>query len=374
MIQWFQDNFAPGPLFAWLCLGFFILIPLVWIRFRRKGPRTAVRFSSVQPLRGLRATWASRTRFILPLLRTAAILALIVALARPQSGGEYHDTSEGIAIQMVLDVSGSMATDDFVLGGQHVRRLDAVKQVFEDFVLGRGALRGRESDLIGMTTFAMFADTPCPLTLDHGSLRDLVRDTEIPGWVGGRQVRQQEEAGYTALGDAIVLATDDLRRSGEQAVEGVPGAEAAKSRVMILLTDGADNPAPFSGVTPPKPIDAAKVAATLGIKVYTIAAFGTSPQRQQGFGLFAPMRGGFDPVAEAALKGIASATGGQYFRATDTDSLVTIYDEIDRLERRRTGERSFRDNVWASKVAMLAALGMLMAEVLLANTRYRRIP
>jgi Ca-activated chloride channel family protein len=308
------------------------------------------------------------------LLRTAAILALIVALARPQSGGEYHDTSEGIAIQMVLDVSGSMATDDFVLGGQHVRRLDAVKQVFEDFVLGRGALRGRESDLIGMTTFAMFADTPCPLTLDHGSLRDLVRDTEIPGWVGGRQVRQQEEAGYTALGDAIVLATDDLRRSGEQAVEGVPGAEAAKSRVMILLTDGADNPAPFSGVTPPKPIDAAKVAATLGIKVYTIAAFGTSPQRQQGFGLFAPMRGGFDPVAEAALKGIASATGGQYFRATDTDSLVTIYDEIDRLERRRTGERSFRDNVWASKVAMLAALGMLMAEVLLANTRYRRIP
>jgi len=373
MIQWFQDSFAPGPLFLWLCLGFFILIPLVWIRFRRKGPRTAVRFSSVQPLHGLGATWAGRTRFILPLLRTLAILALIVALARPQSGGEYHDTSEGIAIQMVLDVSGSMATDDFVLEGRRVRRLDAVKRVFEDFVLGRGSLRGRESDLIGMTTFAMFADTPCPLTLDHGSLSDLVRDTEIPGWVEGRQVREQQEAGYTALGDAIVLAADDLRRAGEQAVEGVPGAEGAKSRVMILLTDGADNPAPFPGVAPPKPIDVAKVAATMGIKVYTIAAFGNSPQQQQGF-LFAPRRGGFDPVAEATLKGIASATGGQYFRATDTDSLVKIYDEIDRLERRRTGERSFRDNVRASKVAMLAALGMLMAEMLLANTRYRRIP
>lgn len=373
MIQWFRDSFAPGPLFVWLCLGFLVLVPMVWIRANRKGPRAVVRFSSVQSLRGLRATWASRTQFILPLLRTLAILALIVALARPQSGGEYHDTSEGIAIQMVLDVSGSMATDDFVLDGRHVRRLDAVKRVFEDFVLGRGALRGRESDLIGMTTFAMFADTPCPLTLDHGSLRDLVRDTEIPGWVEGRQVRQQEEAGYTALGDAIVLATDDLRRAGEQAVAGVPGAEAAKSRVLILLTDGADNPAPFPGVTPPKPIDAAKVAATLGIKVYTIAAFGNSPQRQQGF-IFAPTRGGFDPVAEAALKGIASATGGQYFRATDTDSLVKIYDEIDRLERRRTGERSFRDNVRAGKIAMLTALGMLMAEVLLANTRYRRIP
>ncbi len=374
MIDWLRDSFAPGPLFVWLCLGFFILVPQAWLRFRGKGPRTSVRYSSVQTLRGLGATWAVRTRFLLPLLRTLAILALIVAMARPQSGGEYHDQSEGIAIQMVLDVSGSMAQDDFVLEGRRVRRLDAVKKVFEDFVLGRGSLRGRESDLIGMTTFAMFADTPCPLTLDHGSLSDLLKDTEIPGWVAGQQVRQQEEAGYTALGDAIVLATDDLRRAGEQAVEGVPGAEAAKSRVMILLTDGSDNPAPLPGVSPPKPIEAAKVAATLGIKVYTIAAFGTAPQRQQGFGLFAPMRGGFDPVAEAALKEIASATGGKYFRATDTDSLVTIYDEIDRLERRRTGERTFRDNVWASKIAMLAALGMLMAESLLINTRYRRIP
>src|SRR3990172_136457 len=270
MIQWFQDRFAPGPLFAWLCLGFFILIPLVWIRFHRIGPRTAVRFSSVQPLRGLGATWAGRTRFILPLLRSLAILALIVALARPQSGGEYHDTSEGIAIQMVVDVSGSMATEDFVVGGRHVRRLDAVKQVFEDFVLGRGALRGRESDLIGMTTFAMFADTPCPLTLDHGSLRDLLRDTEIPGWVQGRQVRQQEEAGYTALGDAIALATDDLRRAGEQAVAGVPGAGAAKSRAMNLVIDGADIPAPLPGAKPPSPVEAARGAATLGIRIYTI--------------------------------------------------------------------------------------------------------
>jgi Ca-activated chloride channel family protein len=374
MIEWFRDSFAPGPVFFWLCFGFFGLIPLVWIRHRRGGRRTALRFSSVQPLRGLGATWATRTRFVLPMLRMLAMLALIVALARPQSGGEYHDTSEGIAIQMALDVSGSMATEDFVLDGRPVRRLDVVKRVFEDFVLGRGSLRGRESDLIGMTTFAMFADTPCPLTLDHGSLRDLLRETEIPGFVDGRQVRQQEEAGYTALGDAIALATDDLRRAGEQAVSGVPGAEAAKSRVMILLTDGADNPPPIPNVTPTKPLDAAKVAATLGIKIYTIAAFGTLPQRQQGFGIFAPMRGGFDPVAEAALKEIASVTGAKYFRATDTDSLVKIYDEIDRLERRRTGERNFRDNVFASKVAMLTALGMLMAEVLLTNTRYRRIP
>src|SRR3990172_7756400 len=292
MIQWFRDSFAPGPLFVWLCLGFLVLVPMVWFRARRKGPRTVVRFSSVQSLRGLRATWAVRTRLILPLLRTLGILALIVALARPQSGGEYHDTSEGIAIQMVLDVSGSMATDDFALDGRRVRRLDAVKRVFEDFVLGRGPLRGRENDLIGMTTFAMFADAACPLTLDHGSLGDLLRDTEIPGWVDGQQVRQQEEAGYTALGDAIALATDDLRRAGEQAVAGVPGAEAAKSRVMILLTDGADNPAPLPGAKPPSPVEAARGAATLGIRIYTIGAQGT-PDASRRPGLFA--LSGFDP-------------------------------------------------------------------------------
>jgi len=373
MIEWFGERFAPGPVFTWLCLGFLALIPWVWIRSRRRSGRPTVRFSSVESLRPLRATWAMRTRFVLPLLRSLGILALIVALARPQSGGEYHDTSEGIAIQMVLDVSGSMAADDFVVNGRPVRRLDAVKKVFEEFVLGTGSLRGRENDLVGMTTFAMFADTPCPLTLDHGSLRDLLRQTEIPGWVDGRQVREHPEAGYTALGDAITLAADDLRRAGEQAVAGVAGAEAAKSRVMILLTDGADNPAPLEAARAPKPLEAAKVAATLGIKIYTVGAAGDAP-RQQSFTLFAPRRAGFDPGAEATLKEIASITGGRFFRATDTNSLVTIYDEIDRLERRRTGERSFRDNVLACKVAMLTGLGLLMVEVPLVSTRYRRVP
>ncbi len=371
MIEWFDERFSPGPLFGWLCLVFLALIPLVWIRSRGSGRRPTVRFSSLQFLRPFEATWATRTQFILPLLRTLAILALVIALARPQSGGAYRDTSEGIAIQMVLDVSGSMAGEDFIMNGRRVRRLDAVKKVFEDFVLGRGELRGRENDLLGMTTFAMYADTPCPLTLDHGSLRDLLRETEIPGWVDGRQMREHPEAGYTALGDAIALATDDLRRVGEQAVAGVPGAEAAKSRVMILLTDGADNPPKFPGIEPTNPIEAAKIAATLGIKVYTIGAVGSAQPRQRGFGFFLPRRAEVD---EGALKDIAGITDGKYFRATDADSLVTIYDEIDRLERRRTGERTFHDNIFAAKVAMLTGLGLLMAELLLANTRYRRIP
>ena len=140
---------------------------------------------------------------------------------------------------------------------------------------------------------------------------------------------------------------------------------------MILLTDGADNPPEFSGIEPTKPIEAAKVAATLGIKVYTIGAVGTAPPRQRGFGFLLPHRAEVD---EPMLKEIARLTGGKYFRATDADSLVTIYDEIDRLERRRTGERTFHDNIFAAKMAMLTGLGLLMAELLLANTRYRRIP
>ncbi len=369
-MSYLQERFAPQPPFGWLCFVLLLLIPIVWWRAFRNSRRPTLRFSSTEAFRAIGASWATRGRYVLPLLRSLAILALIVALARPQSGGEYVDSRKGIAIQMVLDVSGSMSEQDFVVRGRPARRLDAVKQVFHDFVLGAGPLGGRDNDLIGMTTFAMYADTNCPLTLDHASVIDLLKDTEIPGWVDGRQVREDEEAGYTSLGDAIVLATDDLRRAGTQAVEGVPGAEAAKSRVMILLTDGADNPPPNAAVPPPDPVAAAKVAAELGIKIYTIGAVGSA---QAPRGLFGMMRSGRG-VDETSLKAIASATGGKYFRATDTQSLTTIYEEIDRLETRRTGERTFRDDIEAAKIAMLCGLGLLMTELLLVSTRFRRIP
>ncbi len=368
MSEWFFERFAPGAVFMWLAGAFFLVLPMIWLRGRSRVVGT-VRFGSTESLSRVGTSIASRLRFVVPLLRTLAICCLLVALLRPQSGGAYKDSNEGIAIQMVLDVSGSMSEQDFVLGGRRVRRLDAVKSVFEDFSLGTDELRGREGDLIGMTKFAMYADTVCPLTLDHGSLRDLLRETEIPGWTRGQQVRQHEEAGYTALGDAIITATDDLRRAGEKALAGVPGAEAARSRVMILLTDGKDNPAPIRGTTAPDPLEAARVAATLGIKIYTIGAIGSAPQQQRGF-----MMRGRAEFDEGTLQKIAGMTGGKYFRATDTDSLVTIYDEIDRLERRRTGERTYQDNIRASTLAMIAGLSLLMLEFLLSNTRFRRIP
>jgi Ca-activated chloride channel family protein len=216
-----------------------------------------MRFSSFRWLDGVPTGAAAHLWFIPPLLRSLALLCVVVAIARPQSGGEYSDFREGIAIQLVLDVSGSMQEDDFVLDGWPTRRIDVVKAVLEKFVLGKGDLRGREGDLVGLTTFAMFADTVSPLTLDHGSLVDLLRQTDIPGFINGRQVRQEEEAGYTSIGDALTLAIDDLRRAGQQAIDGVPGAEAAKSRVIILLTVGADNPPRIPGLTPIAPLEAA---------------------------------------------------------------------------------------------------------------------
>ncbi len=371
MMALLRETFAPGAVFLWVCLAGVLLIPLIWWRHRDRRSRVPVRFSTVSILRPLGPTWATRTRFILPLFRTLAVIALLIALARPQSPGSYKDTSEGIAIQMVLDVSGSMSETDFFMDGQWVRRLDAVKRVLGDFALGRGDLSGRDNDLIGMTTFAMFADSPCPLTLDHATLAKLLDETEIPGWADGRQVRADQESDYTGLGDAIALAADDLRRAGEQAIAGVSGATPAKSRVMILLTDGANNPAPFRDAPPaPDPQEAAKVAARMGIKIYTIGAVGDQ-RRQRGAGFFGS-RG--MQVDEGSLKSIASTTGGKYFRATDTDSLRTIYEEIDRLERRKTGERVFQDDTYAAKFAMLTGLALLMMEMLLSNTRYRRIP
>ncbi len=368
MMDWLAERFAPGPFFGWLCVVFAVLIPFIWIRARRKETKRALRFSTAGFVKPYAGTWASKMQFSIPLLRTLAVIALIAALARPQAGGEYHASKEGIAIQMVLDVSGSMAEEDFIIEGRRARRLDAVKLVFEDFVLGDKDLRGRENDLIGMTTFAMYGDTRCPLTLDHGSLIDLLRDTEIPGWTNGRQVRREEESDYTALGDAIALGADDLRRAGELAAVGVPGAEPAKSRIMILLTDGQDNPAEQFKHTSPNPVEAAKVASKMGIKIYTIGAVGSAPVNR---GFFATRRAQVD---EPTLKEVAQVTGGKYFRATDTDSLITVYDEIDRLERVVTGERSYQDDVVASRIAMLVGFGLLLFEAFLTNTRFRRLP
>ncbi len=375
MIAWLSlPPFAPGPVFAALAGVFALCLPWIWINAADPRRRPALRFSGADLAADLPQSWRQRTWFIPPLLRTLGTLALLFALLRPQSTGVSRDTSEGIAIEMVLDVSGSMAETDFAIDGQPVRRMEAVKQVFRDFVLGAEGLAGRPNDLIGMTTFAMYPDVRCPLTLDHANLVNLLRETDIPGWVRRRQVYEHPESNNTALGDGIARGTDELRKAGEKAAAGIAGAEAARSRIMILLTDGYNNPAPELKKDAVDPVEAAKLAGKLGIKIYAIGAVGASgAQSGRGRGIFGALQRRAE-VDEPTLKAVAEATGGKYFRAEDTESLATIYAEIDQLERRKTGERVYNDNTALARSAMLLGLGLLAAELLLTHLAYRRVP
>ena len=224
-------------------------------------------------LKGLPVTLAQRLRRALPYLYGLGLCLVITGLARPQAGkAESRISGQGIAIEMVLDISGSMEAIDFQLEGRDVSRLEAVKHVIQEFLLGSRAsgLWGRPDDLVGLVAFGGFADSKCPLTLDHGALVDIVQGLEIPkpirdsqGRVINAQSLQEELA--TAIGDGVAAAVDRLR-----------GAKA-KSKVLILLTDGDSN----AGVVDPR--EAARIAAESGTKLYTIGIgrSGTVPIPQE---------------------------------------------------------------------------------------------
>ena len=238
------------------------LVLLVLWRTQRRAARPAVLFSSVDGLRGLPVTLAQRAKRLLPWLWALGMALLIVALARPQRGRtEQRAHSEGIAIQMALDVSGSMEAIDFLLGDKSVNRLTAVKHVLRSFVLGddKAGLPGRAHDLVGVVAFGGFADSKVPLTLDHGALVNIVEALKIPRPIRDRRgniINNQtlNEELSTAIGDGLALSVERLRNV------------KAKSKVLILLTDGDSN----AGVV--EPLEAAKLAAQLGIRIYTIGA------------------------------------------------------------------------------------------------------
>jgi len=228
-------------------------------------------------------------------LLALALVLLVVSMARPRTPQqETRVTREGIAIMMVVDQSSSMDARDMVEEDRSINRLDVTKDVFRDFVLGtdRTAGRGRPDDLIGIVTFARYADSLCPLTLDHGNLVNIVKDLEI--------VSQQDEDG-TALGDGLGLAVERLRRS------------KAKSRIAILLTDGVVN----AGVI--DPLKAADLASQCDIKVYCIGVGtrGVAPTPGRDFFGRTVLVPRPVEIDEATLRQIAEKTSGKYFRAVD---------------------------------------------------------
>ncbi len=350
----------------WYFLALLFIPFLTWMLFAKRR-RPAIRFSSVKLAKQLTPTLRQRFSWLPKALTVAAIVFLIVALARPREGREQTVTdNNGIAIEMVVDRSGSMQAMDFKVQGEHVDRLTAIKNVAGKFVAGGDELDGRFSDLVGLITFAGYADGQTPPTLDHSFLVAQLNNTQI--------VTARSEDG-TAIGDAMALAIEKLNALDARQEEKV------KSKVMILLTDGENNAGELD------PIQAAELAQTMGIKVYTIGV-GTKGRAP------VPVTDSFSGrkrvqwmevnIDEATLKKVAEITGGKYFRATDTNSLESIYSEIDEMEKTKVEAQHFVDYrelaVQPHKMAgftvppiLLIAFVLLSARLLLEQTWLREL-
>jgi Ca-activated chloride channel family protein len=357
----------------WMFCLLVLLVPIWWQWLRRRRS-CAVRFSSVAWLQGQDRGLRVKARYVVPVLRTLVVFLLVFCLARPQQPiQERSIRTKGIAIQMLVDRSSSMRAMDFTVEGRQTDRLTAVKNVFREFVLGGGRLGGRPNDLIGMITFAGFADSRCPLTTNHAFLLAALDQTGIvspeEGW---------DEDG-TAIGDAIALAVERLEDLDRRRASSA--GNRVKSKVMILLTDGENTAGELS------PEKAAELAAAYGIKIYAIGTgtAGVAPMPvpdATGAVVMQPMRVSID---EATLRRVAELTGGQYWRATDADSLRAIYTEIDELEKTEMEETRYCQYAeLATETTRLGGVtfpslltiigGLLVLEVVLANTLFRRAP
>ena len=313
--------------------------------------RGSITYSSLVVARQAPRSLRARLARLPHLLLAMAVVSLAIALAGPRrADATTRVRSEGIAIVMAVDRSGSMEARDLVKNDTSVNRLDVVKDLFTEFVLGDEERPGRPDDLIGLVAFARYADGLCPLTLDHGNLASIASELKV--------VTQRSEDG-PALGEGLALAVERLRR------------HPARSKVIILLTDGVSNAGDIA------PLQAAELAREHEIKVYSIGA-GTEglapvPMRDpfSGRTVLRPMRVQID---EETLGKIADWTGGRYFRATDAGSLAAIYDEIDRLERSEIVEmRYLQYREWYGSF-VLAAMALIAAGALLAGTVLRRLP
>jgi Ca-activated chloride channel family protein len=341
------------------------LVAALWWRSRPERRPAAV-FSSVADLKGLPVTLAQRLRRCLPYLYGLGLCLLIAGLARPQAGKtESRISGQGIAIELVLDISGSMEAFDFQLEGRDVSRLDAVKHVIRDFVLGSRAsgLAGRTDDLIGLVAFGGFADSKCPLTLDHGALVDIVQGLEIPRPIRdaqGRMINAQtlQEELATAIGDGVALGIDRLRRA------------KAESKVLVLLTDGDSN----AGVVDPR--EAARIAAESGIRLYTIGIgrSGMVPfPREDEFGnrVLVPAQFRID---EDLLREMAQTGRGRYFHAANSEGLAQVYAEIDTFEKSEFEETKYSEYVELFSWIAGPGLALILAVGVLSETRFRSLP
>ena len=326
------------PEFLWLLL----LLPVLAIWKGRWGRPVAVRMPSTDDAISVGAKPRSKIGGFLAFFGLLAFALLIVAFARPRHGkGSTDIEASGIDIVLTLDVSGSMEALDFQLEGKTMNRLEVVKSVVGKFV-GQ-----RPNDKLGMVAFAGRPYLVSPLTMDHEFLGKRLASVNMG----------QVEDG-TAIGSAIATSVSHLRNSN------------AKSRIIILATDGVNNAGSVN------PLTAAEAAKALGIKVYTI---GTGVRGEAPM----PVKDAFGnthlqtvkvEIDEEMLRNIATATGGQYYRATDTDSLDKIYESINQLEKTTRKLKKYQQYDELYLWFLVPGLGLLLLELVLAQTRFRRLP
>jgi len=327
---------------AWVLYFSPIIIILAMIWRKIAGHNAGVKFSSGEVLKGIRQSFKLKLSRHLFVLRVIALVLILFSLARPQSPLEETEIiQEGIDIVLAIDVSTSMLAEDFMLGGRRQNRLEVVKDVVKDFVLGR------DSDRIGMVVFAARPYTVCPLTLDYDWLLKNLERVEI-GMV---------EDG-TAIGSGLSAALNRIKDT------------EAKGKVVVLLTDGMNNAGKIS------PLMAADAARALKVKVYTIGAgtTGTAPYPMKGVlgnTVYRPVKIEID---EGTLKRVAEKTEGKYFRAKDTEGLRKIYEEIDRLEKVPVEERGYLEYKELFLYFLIPGLIVLLIEIVLANTVFRKMP
>lgn len=363
-------------------LGLLVFVPLVWLWMRRAGwsrrgsRRGGVPLPTLSAVGRLPASWRVHMLPLVPLLRALGVGLIVVALARPQFGqGRVVTSVDAVAIQVVVDRSGSMR-QQMEFGGTVVSRLDVVKRVLRQFLLGDGrTLSGRTGDLVGLIAFAGVAETLTPLVRDPAAVvsADDAINPALERWEDG-----------TAIGDALSLAAARLRRIDEQATQrkasdasaaaGHPGGAdpltsvgeslTIRSKVVLLLTDGRNT----AGERTPE--EAAALAKQWGIKVHVVGIGGDRALRRVGERTIAVP----SDMDEDTLRTIADTTGGIYRRADDGESLTRIAAEIDALEKTSVARTEFTDYEEWFGVPALAAAGLLGFELLLATVVLRRAP
>lgn len=323
-----------NPGYFWLLL---VLLPMVaWYVWKGNHSHATLQVSSLREYSLLPRTWKHYARHSVFALKILALACLIVALARPQSTDNWaNSTTYGIDICVAQDVSTSMLAEDL-----KPNRLEAAKSVASKFIAGR------PYDRIGLVVFSGESFTQCPLTTDHSVLMNLFKD-----------VKSGVLADGTAIGMGLANAITRLKDSD------------AKSKVIILLTDGMNNQGDID------PLTAAEIAMTFGIRVYTIGVGteGTAPYPfQTPFGVQyqnVPVQ-----IDEGVLKEIARMTGGKYYRATSTSRLKTVYDDIDKLEKSRIEVQEFSKKNEEYVPFVLVAVALLLLSLLFKYTIFRNTP